>query len=126
MGAGSLELHEDSLARDDRFKLLRISEELRLIAEQFSDGACASGCAAAPETPPRPRAKSRDTRVLGTLARTLYAARRMRAKLFGDADLFAEPAWDILLDLYTAHCEGKLLPVTSACIGAFPTTSPSN
>lgn len=119
MGVSALNIPEDTLARDERFRLLRISEELRVIAEQFRNAApvgADDGPAALPAT--RPRGVARDTRVIATLARTLYAARRMRAKLFGEPDLFAEPAWDILLDLYTAHCEGKLLPVTSACIGA--------
>lgn len=47
----------------------------------------------------------------------LYGNRRRRVKLFG-ADLFGEPAWDILLDLYIATETGKQISVTSACIGA--------
>lgn len=38
--------------------------------------------------------------------------------------MFGEPAWDILLDLYIAHADGKPVSVSSACIGsaAPPTT----
>jgi hypothetical protein len=63
-------------------------------------------------------------RRFGVLARKTYAARRRRAAIFGEADLFGEPAWDILLDLYIAHVEGKDVSVSSACIGsaAPPTT----
>jgi predicted transcriptional regulator len=47
----------------------------------------------------------------------LYGNRRRRVKLFGP-DLFGEPAWDILLDLFIATETGKQISVTSACIGA--------
>lgn len=58
------------------------------------------------------------------MARTAYARRRERGTLFGESDLFGEPAWDILLDLYIAHGERKDVSVSSACIGsaAPPTT----
>lgn len=58
------------------------------------------------------------------LAREIYATRRRRSAIFGDPELFGEPAWDILLDLYVAHAEGKPVSVSSACIGsaAPPTT----
>lgn len=58
------------------------------------------------------------------LARQAYALRRRRAAIFGNPELFGEPAWDILLDLYIAHAEGKPVSVSSACIGsaAPPTT----
>lgn len=57
-------------------------------------------------------------------ARNLYATRRRRAAIFGHSELFGEPAWDILLDLYVAHSERKPVSVSSACIGsaAPPTT----
>lgn len=59
-----------------------------------------------------------------TIARHIYALRRRRAAIFGNADLFGEPAWDMLLDLYIAYGEGKSVSVSSACIGsaAPPTT----
>jgi hypothetical protein len=59
-----------------------------------------------------------------SLARQAYALRRLRNDLFGRSELFGEPAWDIVLDLYIAHCEGKPVSVSSACIGsaAPPTT----
>lgn len=57
-------------------------------------------------------------------AREIYAARRRRHK-FLPADLFGEPTWDILLDLYVAARENRRVPTTSACIGAHvpPTTA---
>ncbi len=58
------------------------------------------------------------------IARQVYAKRRRRAALFGNDELFGEPAWDILLDLYIAHAENKAVSVSSACIGSAspPTT----
>lgn len=58
------------------------------------------------------------------LARELYIERRRRTKFFDD-DLFGEPSWDILLDLYIAARENRRVPTTSSCIGAHvpPTTA---
>lgn len=50
-------------------------------------------------------------------ARALINARRLRARHM-PADLFAEPAWDMLLDLYAAHYEGRRVAVKSLCIAA--------
>lgn len=57
-------------------------------------------------------------------ARHIYALRRKRGAIFGNPELFGEPAWDILLDLYIAHADEKNVSVSSACIGsaAPPTT----
>ena len=59
-----------------------------------------------------------------TLARTIYAERRRRDRTF-PLDIFGEPSWDILLDLFVARGEGRRVPTTSACIGAHvpPTTA---
>lgn len=43
---------------------------------------------------------------------------RLRRKKFFDADLFGEPAWDILLDLFLCHVEGRRITITSACIAS--------
>ena len=61
---------------------------------------------------------------VGEIAREAYATRRRRGAIFKNAELFGEPAWDILLDLYIAHVEDKAVSVSSACIGsaAPPTT----
>ncbi|MEP3051314.1 MAG: MarR family transcriptional regulator [Erythrobacter sp.] len=58
------------------------------------------------------------------LARNAYEVRRIRGRIFGQPELFGEPAWDILLDLYVAHADGKRVSVSSACIGSAspPTT----
>jgi DNA-binding MarR family transcriptional regulator len=49
--------------------------------------------------------------------RALIRARRLRDQYFGP-DLFADPAWDILLDLYAAKLEHQRVAVSSLCIAA--------
>jgi hypothetical protein len=44
-------------------------------------------------------------------------ARRLRARFFDD-DLFAEPAWDMLLDLFASELSGRALATSSLCIAA--------
>lgn len=50
-------------------------------------------------------------------AKKLIAFRRLRERTLGH-DLFADPAWDMLLDLYVARSEGKRISVSSCCIGS--------
>lgn len=50
-------------------------------------------------------------------------ARRVRERFFA-ADMFADPGWDILLDLAAARLEGQRVSVSSLCIAAtVPTTT---
>lgn len=58
------------------------------------------------------------------LAAQLYRERTMRGKFFG-GDLFGEPAWNILLDLFVHQHKGRQVSVTSACIASQvpPTTA---
>jgi hypothetical protein len=56
--------------------------------------------------------------------RGIIRARRLRDQFLG-ADLFADPAWDMLLDLMAARLEGQRVPVSSLCMAAAvpPTTA---
>ena len=58
------------------------------------------------------------------IVRRSIRARRLREKYF-DSRLFADPAWDMLLDLYAAHLEGRDVSISSLCIAAAtpPTTA---
>lgn len=47
-----------------------------------------------------------------------YDQRQSRNKAFSDDDLFGEPAWDILLDLYIHQARSDSVSVKSACIGS--------
>lgn len=69
----------------------------------------------------RPQSDSAPT---AAKVRELIKLRRLRDQHF-PPDLFADPAWDILLDLYAANLEGKSVSVSSLCIAAAvpPTTA---
>ena len=50
-------------------------------------------------------------------------ARSMREQIFG-TDIFRDPAWDMLLDLYVNRAEGRDTSVSSLCIaGGVPATT---
>ncbi len=60
---------------------------------------------------------------LRSRARNLLKLRRERERLL-DPQLFGEPSWDILLELYVAHCDGKTVTVSAiAQASAVPTTT---
>lgn len=54
--------------------------------------------------------------VSAVAVRNLIRTRRLRDRYF--PGLFADPAWDILLDLYAARLEGRTVAVSSLCIAA--------
>ena len=75
------------------------------------------------EEPAEQSAEHLERKLLVT-AQNIYKVRRHREKVFGGIDIFSDPAWDMLLDLFSAHISGKKISVTSACIAAnAPTTT---
>ena len=62
--------------------------------------------------------------VSAELVRQVIRARRLRARFF-DEELFADPAWDMLLDLFQAEIAQHRVRVSSLCIAAAvpPTTA---
>ena len=57
------------------------------------------------------------------LVRGILSARSDRAKFFA-AELFSDPAWDMLLDLYAAQLAQVRVTVTSLCVASnSPTTT---
>lgn len=60
---------------------------------------------------------------LAAYAERLYQERRRRSRYFPE-HLFAEPAWDILLDLFVNGVRRRAISITSACIaGGIPATT---
>lgn len=129
------------LSGDDRLALLRLTEQVGEIALRLegmgSAGLSYGGGAFRFESPGRgyrgPGGGDRDRRFLRTprpplpdprLVRRIIRHRHLRAKFF-DAELFADPAWDILLDLTAARAEHTRVSVTSLCIASAvpPTTA---
>ena len=126
--------------RDVQFSALhRISDELAgfartlaRIAEQdagsdssVSDKPVSFRPATAGLLQPFPSAASHKQATLSaTMIREMIKLRRLRDSYFA-ADLFADPAWDILLDLMAARLEERRVSVSSLCIAAAvpPTTA---
>ena len=136
MGAALAQLPGRRLREDDgeeRMLLLRLTEQVVRIAEKLdrlapgADG----GALRAPDRPFRPAEEDReflrrprpplpDPRLIKQIVRD----RRLRSKYFAE-ELFADPAWDILLDLTMARAEHRRVSVSSLCIaaGVPPTTA---
>jgi hypothetical protein len=129
------------LSSEDRLTLLRLTEQVGELAARLDQlggsGSDATGSAfrlASPGqdfrgpggVPPgrEPVRRTRPPLPDPRLVRRIIAARQLRARHF-DQGLFADPAWDILLDLTVARAEHKRVSVTSLCIasGVPPTTA---
>ena len=107
-------------------RLRQLSDEVSRIAAtlaRLSSGVGASGPASASAERPRPRSGER-TELSGETVRGVIRARRLRARFF-DGELFADPAWDMLLDLLAAEIAQHRVPVSSLCVAAAvpPTTA---
>jgi hypothetical protein len=65
-----------------------------------------------------------DEKIEAGQIRTIIRGRRLRDHFF-NAELFADPAWDMLLDLMAARLENQKVAVSSLCIAAAvpPTTA---
>ena len=95
-------------------RLRQLSDEVSRIAATLAR--LSSGPAPAPPiAEPAPGADVPD--VSADTVRTIIRARRLRARYFAE-DLFADPAWDMLLDLLQAEIAHLRVPVSSLCIAA--------
>jgi hypothetical protein len=94
-------------------------DAIRSLEEEFSNAeAVFSEWTGAPK-----RDLEEDFPAFRAIAVTEYAGRRSRMDHF-DADLFGEPAWDILLDLFIQRLSGRQVSKSSACIAsAAPNTT---
>ncbi len=120
------------MAEEDRLALLRLTEQVGQIATQLGRiggssalvQAPAFAFAGAPEQDEPLVRKARPPLPDPRLVRRIIRQRQQRARCF-DAELFADPAWDMLLDLTAARGEMKRVSVTSLCIAAAvpPTTA---
>jgi DNA-binding MarR family transcriptional regulator len=100
------------LAREQR----KIARRLENLAEECDDlGVNDLPAAGTSRGPTRHLRLTREKLLL--LAKGLYKARRERVKFF-DSQLFSEPAWDMLLDLFIAKLSHKRVSVTSLCIAS--------
>ena len=96
----------------DPNELRAIGERLLMLAQGGAFENVAFGEVA--EIEPDPEV---DERYLASLAQSLYASRRRRDRYL-QADLFGEPAWDMMLDLFVRGVQGKRTAVSSLCIAS--------
>lgn len=127
--AGAARLRE--MGEEDRVALLRLSQQVEAIAHSLDRmGHAATGSVKlfgehrrefrSEETVPYSyQATVADNVPLPDphAVRQIIANRQSRSRFF-DPALFGDPAWDMLLDLTAAHCEGARVSVTSLCIAA--------
>jgi DNA-binding MarR family transcriptional regulator len=105
----------DDVARDSGDARLRqLSDEISRIAATLAR--LSTGPAALPAEKPEPAVGDAPTVSLESV-RQVIRARRLRARHF-DEELFADPAWDMLLDLLQAEIAQHRVPVSSLCIAA--------
>ena len=104
-------------------RLKELSEEVGRIARVLAHIA-AEDASRPPGLAPLPPGEPGSWPVDSALIRALIRVRRMRGQFF-TAELFADPAWDMLLDLTAARLEGRAVAVSSLCIAAAvpPTTA---
>lgn len=111
--------------RAKAMRLIGIANELLAMARELEMTAHDAGAMTQPTGPAASVSSgNQDHPVWVELARQTYDDRRRRNKIFQSDELFGEPAWDILLDLFIAAKERRRVSVTSACIGsAVPSTT---
>lgn len=85
--------------------------QFRLLA--LAQAAAPALTSAASGSAPAPTGAADQSELL-RLVRNIIKLRRTRND-FLDSELFADPSWDILLDLTSAALEGKSVPVSSVC-----------
>src|SRR5207248_2024404 len=99
----------------------RNAERLRQLSDEVSRiAATLARLSTGPSPTPRPveAAPAADVPALsGETVRAVIRARRLRPRFFPE-ELFADPAWDMLLDLLQAEIAQLRVPVSSLCIAA--------
>ncbi|URW75157.1 hypothetical protein M9980_11450 [Sphingomonas donggukensis] len=115
-------LHDVSRADDERMR--QLNAEVSRFAEtlmRLSRDAPETPGPAARESPLRFGSELHEppatSDIAGTDVRNLIRARRLRSGFF-PGELFADPAWDMLLDLFAAGIEHRRVSVSSLCIAA--------
>lgn len=95
----------------------RSAERLQQLSEEVGRIANALAALSEDEASARSRAERPGGEIDAAKVRAMIRARRLRDQYFG-AELFADPAWDMLLDLMAARLDGQRVAVSSLCIAA--------
>ena len=97
-------------------RLRQLSEEVSRIASTLARLSSAPPLSHVPR--PAPTEPIEDPPAVSVeQVRNVIRARRLRSRFFAE-DLFADPAWDMLLDLLQAEIAQLRVPVSSLCIAA--------
>ena len=104
----------DVAADRNAARLRQLSEEVSRIASTLAR--LSTGPSAAPPAPVNVAAEDLPPLPAETV-RAVIRARRLRSRYFAE-HLFADPAWDMLLDLLQAEISHLRVPVSSLCIAA--------
>jgi DNA-binding MarR family transcriptional regulator len=107
-------VNEDISGEPSAARLRQLSDEVSRIAATLARLSVGPG--AAPAEKPEAPTGGAPVVSLDTV-RQVIRARRLRARFF-DEELFADPAWDMLLDLLQAEIAQHRVPVSSLCIAA--------
>jgi hypothetical protein len=94
----------DKLRRNRRFVTHAPSTAIEIVRSYLADPARIDDAPAVSGASPD----------LGAFARHLYEERRSREAVFGEG-LFADPMWDLMLELYASTAEGVRVSVSRAC-----------
>ena len=103
----------DAASDRNAARLRQLSDEVSRIASTLAR--LSAGPAAQRRTLPEPAADVPDVSIDDV--RSVIRARRLRSRYFPE-HLFADPAWDMLLDLLQAEIAQLRVPVSSLCIAA--------
>ena len=114
LASRSLPLHVGDVAADKNAERLRqLSDEVSRIASTLAR--LSSGPESTPAIQRAPATAAPP--VSAETVRSVIRARRLRSRFFNE-ELFADPAWDMLLDLLQAEIAQLRVPVSSLCIAA--------
>lgn len=121
-------VHE--IAHDDRMALVRLTEQVHSLARKLGgvpaksdagdhrwDASPPFGTAFSGSSADSLSDKAEEGLPPPALLREIIRQRQLRASFF-EGDLFADPAWDMLLDLAAARAEGHDVCVSSLCIAS--------
>ena len=112
--AKNASVNDDVSGDSSDVRLRQLSDEISRIAATLAR--LSTGPGPGPVEKPEPAAGDAPPVSL-ELVRQVIRARRLRARYF-DEELFADPAWDMMLDLLQAEIAQHRVPVSSLCIAA--------
>ena len=101
------------VGKDNAARLRQLSDEMGRIATTLARLSSGPGSPALKSIVGKAEAPEVDAETV----RAIIRARRLRSRYFSE-ELFADPAWDMLLDLLQAEIAQLRVPVSSLCIAA--------